>query len=510
MKWFTIKEILKKLIIEMSDDHIDLINYSHDRNVHYKVTADELFNLINKYTNQKELNDLYNYFDEKYELPRCIVKQTIRQYIARSYLLKSGKFKSNLHIKNILKSIFKYSALIYALFFIKINKKVKTYKLIIDNITSPIELDRFDKLINLIGRKNVLCVTRDTNLKKDPFQVKLYNKKLFHQVNLFDLLKSILNEISLGLWIILKISIKTKLNLFPISLSIIHSYLTFKSLFNSKKAQYIIQGKHYNSEPIKNYLFKKSGGIASTSIQKNIIQLDPIFFYIDFDILFSLGDSGLDRLYEYGGRVGAIKPVGSLFMEYYWFSKQVKINKKYDIIVLGINTSNAYERLDSYNEFMNDVYSIYRWVARLSLEEPGYNIAVIHHSSAGEDKVEEDILFGSNVKVIDKNCNSYEVAFSSKLALTYGSTMGYELNSHSLPTFFVDPGDRCSFLPEKGINYLDKLRIDSYDTLKTIAKDVINKEENYTVPKENTNNLCLDSSDVSNKIYTHFKIENTV
>ena len=312
----------------------------------------------------------------------------------------------------------------------------------------------------------------------------------------------------MGLWIVLKTSIKTKLNLFPVSLSIIHSYLTFKSLFNSNRAQYIIQGKHYNSEPIKNYLFKKSGGIASTSIQKNIIQLDPIFFYIDLDILFSLGDSGLDRIYEYGGRVGAIKPVGSLFMEYSWFSKKIKINKKYDIIVIGINTSNAYERLDSYNEFMNDVYSIYRWVARLSLEEPDYNIAVIHHSSAGDDKVEEeDILSGSNVKVIDKNYNSYEIAFSSKLALTYGSTMGYELNSHNLPTYFIDPGNRCSFLPEKGTDHLDNLRIDSYQSLKLIVKETINKGKLDSIIEENSDKLCLDSSDVSNKIYSHFQAE---
>ena len=178
VKWFTVKKNLKK-IIEMTEDHIDLINYSHDRNVHYKVTADELFNLINKYTNQKELNDLYNYFDEKYELPRCIIKQTIRQYIARSYLLRSGKFNSNLHVKNILKSIFKYTALIYALFFVKKNKNVKTYKLIIDNITSSIEIDRFDKLINLIGRKNVLCVTRDINLNKNLYIMNYIIKSFF-------------------------------------------------------------------------------------------------------------------------------------------------------------------------------------------------------------------------------------------------------------------------------------------------------------------------------------------
>ena len=154
---------------------------------------------------------------------------------------------------------------------------------------------------------------------------------------------------------------------------------------------------------------------------------------------------------------------------------------------------------------MNDVYTIYRWVVRLSLEEPKNNIAVIHHSSAGEDKIEEEILSGSNVQVLDKNRNSYEIAFSSKLALTYGSTMGYELNSHNLTTFFIDPGNRCSFLPEKEINYIDKLRIGSYESLKLFVKEIINKGKFNSMLDENYDNLCLESSDVSNKIYAHFQ-----
>tara|TARA_Y100000768_G_scaffold302319_1_gene236170 strand:- start:9230 stop:10714 length:1485 start_codon:yes stop_codon:yes gene_type:complete len=494
----------------MIENNIDLINYSHNRKSHYKTTADEIYNLINKFTDQKELEDLYNYFNDKYNLPKSVIRQSIRQYLARSYLFKSGKFKRNLKIENFKKYTFKYTALFYALFFVRTRDKKKNYKLIIDNITSPLELKRFDKLINLIGKDNVLCVTRDENLQKQFNQYAHYNKKIFRNINFVDLFRSIFNEFISGIWLVKKISTKVNVNLLPITLNILQSYLTFKSLFEMNKAKFLIQGKHYNSEPIKNYLFKRSGGNASTSIQKNIIQLDPIFFYVDLDILFSLGDGGCERLREYGGRVDFIQPVGSLFMEYSWFSKKTKINKKYDIAVIGINTSNAYERLDSYNEFMDDVYSIYRWVAKLSLEKPEYEIAVIHHASAGEDKVEKAILSGSNVKVLDKNDNSYEIAFSSKMALTYGSTMGYELNSHNLPTFFIDPGDRCSFLPERGNHCFDKLRINSYDKLKSIVKDIINKKEAYTVSKENTNNLCLDSSDVSNKIYNHFKIENTI
>ena len=98
---------------------------------------------------------------------------------------------------------------------------------------------------------------------------------------------------------------------------------------------------------------------------------------------------------------------------------------------------------------MSDYYSLAKWCAKLSIERPSYRIALIHHSSLREDLIEADILKGSNVEVLDKNLNSYEMAFSSKCAVTYGSTMGYELNAHGLDTFFVDPGYRCTFLPKR-------------------------------------------------------------
>ena len=490
---------------------VNLIDYAHNRKADYKTTVDELFILINNYTNQNELKGFYNYFEKTYDLPEIVVKQFIRQYIARSYLFKSGKFNSKLTIKNIPKSIMNYGALIYALFFANIKTKVNNFKLIIDIVTSLDSMKRWEKLLNLFGSDKVLCITRDTNLKKDFPKYNFYNKKLFRGINLLDLLKSLFYEFFLGIWLVLRVSLKTRVNLLPISIKIVHDYLTFKSLFKLNKSQYIIQEQHYGTEPIKNHLFKKLGGTASTSIQKNIIQLSPIFFNVDLDILFSLGEEGCDRLYEYGGRIDNIEPIGSLFMEHYWFDNQKECKKKFDIAILGINASNAYERLDAYDKFMDDNYSLYRWVAKLSIENPEYNIVLIHHASQKkEDKIENDILSGSNVKILDKNLNSYEIAFSSKMAITYGSTMGYELNAHNLPTFFIDPGNRCSFLPEKGIDYIDSMRINSYESLSLIAKKIINKDK-PSVNKENffLNNLCLDSSDVSYKIYKYLMKKNS-
>jgi hypothetical protein len=481
-----------------------LTKYKHDRGSHYKKTADDIFNLINNYADRKELAGLYSYFEKKYQLPECVVKQRIKQYIARSYLFKSEKFKSRLSLRSIPKSILQYGSLIYALLFIKKKSEVRNFKLIIDNICAPIELKRFQKLLNLFEKDEVLCITKDSHIKEDFQEFCVYNKKIFRDLNLKDVLKSIVNEFSVGIWIVLVASMKTRVNLFPVSLRIIHSCLSFNSLFESNKSQYIIQERHYDTDSVKNYLFKKLGGIASTSIQKNIFQIDPIFFYIDIDVLFTLGTDGYDRAIEYGGRIDCVEPMGSLFMEYYWFNKRHNYKKKYDIVILGINTSNAYERLDSYNEFMSDYYSLYHWAAKLSIDNPEYDIVLIHHSSAGEDRIEDSILSGSNVKVLDKNNNSYETAFSSRCAITYGSTMGYELNAHNIPTLFIDPGYRCSFLPEKGRDYVDKMRVNTYNDLHLLTNEIIAGNNDQSITQVNSDMWCLESSEVSNKIYGYF------
>jgi hypothetical protein len=485
------------------EDMINLFNFKHNRETDCKITANQIFNLINNYTDQQELMKLYNYFEKKYNLQISVVKQSFRQYLARSYLMKKGKFNSKLQLRNIPRFLLSYGALIYALFFSKVKTRGKKFKLIIDNVTAAHELKRFEKLLNLFGSNNVLCITRDININKDFLSYNLHNIRKFRDINLSDLLKCIFNEFFYGIWVVLKISIKTKVNLFPISLEIIHSYLLFKSLFEENKAEFIIQGKHYNTEPVKNYLFKKLGGTASTSIQKNIMQIDPIFFYIDIDILLALGDDSYNKFKEYGGRIDDIKPVGSLFMESSYLNKKKENIKKFDIAILGINTSNSYERMDSYNKFMEDYYSLYRWAAKLSNEKPELNIVSIHHASAGEDKIENDILKNSRIKTLDKNLNSYEIAFSSKFSITYGSTMAHELNGHGLPTFFIDPGYRSSYLPDKGTKYIDKMRIDNYDSLNLLTKEIIDKKKSKDIVIENTNMWCLKSFDVSNRIYNY-------
>ena len=482
------------------DGHNNFLGYVYDRDVNFKDTADELYSHINHFTNRKDLLSLYNYFETVYGLPQSVTKQKIRQHLGRSYLFKQQKFKSRLRMRNIPRYLALYGGLIYALFFATRKRETKTYSLIIDNIQNPIELLRFEKLLNLFGSSKVVGVSTERDLSLDFPNYNFINTKLFQNFLLKDLLSSIYNEMFSGIWIVLKVSINTRVNLFPIALQIIHSYLNFKSIFKSNKAKYVIQERHYDTNAVKNYLFKKYGGIGAVTIQKNIFQNDPINWYMDIDILLSLGQSGYEDLLKYGGSARSIKPVGSMFMESIWFDKKISTEKIFDLVILGINSANEYERLDSFNEFMSDYYSVAGWCAKLSVERSSLRIALIHHSSLIEDLIEIDILKGSNVEVLDKTLNSYEMAFSSKCAVTYGSTMGYELNAHGLDTFFIDPGYRCTFLPNKGNDVIDKMRITSYDDFACAIDEVVSHGRKF-ISKSESLAWAMESSEVSKKIF---------
>jgi hypothetical protein len=482
------------------DGHNNFLDYVYDRDENFKDTADDLYSHINNFTNLKDLLSLYNYFETVYGLPQSVTKQKIRQHLGRSYLFKQQKFKSRLRIWNIPRYMALYAGLIYALFFTTRKSESKTYSLIIDNIHAPHELLRFEKLLNLFGSNNVLCVSMERDVSSDFPNYNLINTKLFRNFFLKDILSSIYNEIFSGIWIVLKVSINTRVNLFPIALQIIHSYLKFKSIFESNKAKYVIQERHYDTNAVKNYLFKKYGGIGAVTIQKNIFQNDPINWYMDIDILLSLGQSGYEDMLRYGGSARSVKPVGSMFMEALWFDKKISTKKIFDLVILGINTANEYGRLDSFNEFMSDYYSLAKWCAKLSIERPSYRIALCHHASLRKDLIEEDILKGSNVEILDKTLNSYEMAFSSKCAVTYGSTMGYELNAHGLDTFFVDPGYRCTFLPSKGNDVIDKMRITSYDDFARAIDEVVIDDRKF-ISNSESSAWIMESSEVSREIF---------
>jgi hypothetical protein len=490
----------------MKSQKINLLRYSHNRADSIKKTTDDLFDLINLYSDQTELFPFYNYFENKYNIPRSVVQQKIKNQIGLSYQFKKGKFIDKLRLINTPLSLLKYLALLYALFFTRKDSEVKKYKLIIDDVCSEHELERFEKIINLVGKENTLVILRNVDIEnKNNYEgYNFYNKKLFQDLNKTDLFKTILNELFYGVWVVLRASVKTRLNLFPFSLQVIHSFLSFKTLFENYNAEYLLQERHYSTNPVKNYLFKKNGGISTTTIQKNIMQLDPMYFFMDIDVLFSFGTEGFERAIEYGGNIGKVLPVGSFFMEHYWFKNKKKYYKKFDVLFIGQNISNAIEREDKFSKFNDDYYDCFRWLVKFHQDYPKLSIAIMHHASAGFDKFQNHILKGTLIEVLDQSHNTYSAALSANCNVTYGSSMGYELIGHNIPTVFMDPGYRCTYLPElKQSKTLDSLRAQNYKEFTQFVYRAL-KESKKCNPKSDLEKICLESDTVSNKINQFF------
>ena len=57
------------------------------------------------------------------------------------------------------------------------------------------------------------------------------------------------------------------------------------------------------------------------------------------------------------------------------------------------------------------------------------------------------------------------------------------------------------FLPEKGLNYLDKMRVESYESFQDSVKNLIEKTNKEKIFLDEFRNLCLESSQVSNNIF---------
>jgi len=479
---------------------IELLKFSHDPDVNFGKSCDDLKKTIDAFTEQSELERLYDYFKFNYSLPKDVVKQQIRKYLESRYNYRTCAFSTGLLLRKIPQAFVRHIGFIlYVLFKSrKYKKEANTYELIIEWIASMIELNRFSKLINLFGKENVLITTVRPLIEMD---YNIIYRPLYKFYDLKKVVHVFYREIIQGLVLYLKLSFGAKVNIIPIASHIINQYLYYSSIFKYNRAKYCIQERQYQTNAIKNFLFRKYGGIHSTSLQKNLYQIGRNGFYYDADILFVLGNRTVERAFKYGARIDHVVPAGSMFMEYYWFDKQkeeVKKDKRYDIIYIGINSISS---LDTYSEFRNDYYETFKWLVRFSLENPNLKVCIKHHKSNVVDKNEVAIVKDSPVERIDQELNSYDVAFKAKCAVTFCSTMGYELIGHGFPTLFLDPGRRnIEILPEDDL--IDEWRVTTYDEFKDTLEDIL-KGRKITNNKTNPEDLCLKSENVAERMHSY-------
>jgi len=482
---------------------MSLLKYSHNRDDDFSKTSIDLYEQIESFADQKTLSPVYNYFENRFDLPVKVVKQKIKRHISALYEYREGVFGRYLNRIGIFRSFFIHMGfLACCLIFSSKGRPSKKFKLIIDGISSSHELERFSKLIRLYGPRDILVLTTS---KEIPSIFPKLNSSLIKRFFNYDrktVWPAVKNELCRGIWLHLRASFNSGINLFPLVSPIVNDHLMYRTIFKENKAAFIIQERHYNTSSIKNHLFKTLGGTASTCIQKNILSKEQISYYYDMDCFFTLGTETATRAFTYGGRIGQVVPVGSLFMEHYWLAGANTVAaKEYDVVMLGINATNAMSRLDAYNMFVQDYYDTIRWLVRFKQAFPEYKIAIVHHASAGKDETENRLVRNTGIEQLDKRLNSYEVAFKSKTAVTFGSTMGYELNAHGIPTLFLDPGGRGQILPDPEENLVEPVRMKSYEEMETVLSKLLNGEN--VLADLNTEKLCLNSARVSEKIIGH-------
>jgi len=484
---------------------MSIIDYSHNRDSDFKESSDELFELIEEFVEEEKLESFFNHYESRYSIPIGVLKQSLKKNIIRHYRYRSARFGEKLRLRTLPLSIVKnIGFLLLSLIYSRKKRYNKHYKLIVDEIDQNVYLERFSKLINLFNKDDVLVIaTADIDQEKFP-DYNIKRLKLYKYHDLIEVIKIIYYELCFGFWICLKTSFQLRINLFEQSKVIIATLIRYKSLFKECSADYLLQERLYTTNAIKNHLFIKSGGSATSTMQKSILELDQMSYYIDIDYFFSLGEITAERAFEYGGRIDKVIPVGSYFMGYYWFNKPRHNKKNIDVLMLGINTMNAYERLDKYTEFMDDYYKSIRWLVKFKKENPSYRIGIKHHSSAGNDIIENKIILNSGVEILPKEQNSYELAFESRCIITWGSTMGYEMNAHGVPSFFLDPGKRNTFLYDLRNKNFQHILLDNYDDYQNYLVSTIDGLINKDYGENLSKNLCLDSYNVSKKIYKTF------
>ncbi len=494
----------------------EILNFSHDRNAPFERSAAELRDTIDAFAVRPELNGLYDHFERDYSLPRDVVRQQIRKYLEKAYDYKTCRFSEDLSTRKIAYMALRHIAyLLYVVFTSrKYGKPPKRYELICEWVLEGEEIDRLSRLIGLFGRENVL-ITTPCPVNKPGYNIEYRpspsatqtQKQSFYVPRLYDreeTLRAFSREMR-ELKVYADLSRRTGVNLLPVAGHIVNQYLYYTSIFKHNRAKYCIQERHYQTSAIKNFLFRKYGGKCSAATQKNIHQISNCGFYYDADAFFSLGNRTAERALDYGARIGQVVPVGSLFMEHAWFNgakDKGRPDKRYDIVYLGINFARAKDNLDSYASFVDDYYETFRWLARLSRENPALKIGIKHHGSNHIDEKETDIIKGSNIETIDQKLNSYDIGFSSRCAVTYCSTMGYELIAHGLPVLFLDPDRRnVTWFSEKSL--VDNCRVTTYSQFDRAIKDLLGGKN----ARMETDDICLNSADVSGRIYEYFRKE---
>lgn len=477
----------------------DFFSFRHNRSIPITDSSIVFKQFIEDFVNSKEVKFHINSLARNYQIPADIIAHEYKFYLATTFCFQHAKFNDKYKLQKLPNYFLKTIAFIfYTLIFSKKNSSQKDVDLLVWGVEANSELKRLNPILSKFPNHHLVTTfgpfktDQTTNLlgfKNRDFKTsfKVFLSEFFNLPKMF-----------LG-------SLLYRFNFLSFHLYFLNKYSYFKTAYSIVSPKFTFQERHYDTSAIQSYLHKKSGGIASTAIQKNIIQIGYPCFYHYTDIMFALSEDNYRLAFKYGANIKNVVAVGSYFMESSFFKENYDQNdiEEYDVLCIGGNSHPDHTLfLNTYENYWPDYYEHFKWHVDFAEKYPHLKVAIKHRTSTKKDPYEYQILEKSRLLRANPHQNSYAMSFKSKVVTTWCSTMGYELIAHGKDTIFADPGKRnLSFLPNS--NILDNWRATTYNQFEEMLLSCLNSSNH--VPKHRKNELCENSENVTDKICEYLK-----
>ena len=465
--------------------------------------VEKIKNYIDNFVSQEDLKNLSSSIANLLDIPTETINKKIKQIIYDNfdYYDANPKFKINFSVFNSLKYFFLFIVLVL---FKKRTKSSYSEKnkidVILDNVEKDYVLEKFSKTISYFNSSLVLynkSLSKKINFKKKPIFLNIHSSFFSNSI-----LKGKTISFLKFIFKLFFLSKRKGLNLLKIYFTVFYSSLKYYKIFSLYESKLLIHDRIYHSCPIRNYIFKKTGGKKILCLQSHLAE-GTISVFKDIDTLVTFGreNDTIKKLELLGGRINNSINCGSIRMEHALNNLQ-KIDEinQIDILLIGINLANW---IGTSETILKIYYTHLEWVANISKKYPKLKITIKHHPNYRGDDKEREIIKKTNIKTVinpSNNLNSYHYLLKSNLIFSFGSTMILEGSSLKKNCFFLDPeGKNTTFF--RHLNYLNEIRITKFEDFeKLVQKYLVNNE---TISNIGNSEICFTHKNASKNLYSH-------
>ena len=436
-----------------------------------------------------------------FDVPQKILNLKYKKILSTLVDYKLGSFshKPIANITYFFREIVKSIFIFIIILFTSKKKKFNKFDFILHGVEDKRSFERYQLLLNKF-KKPLIISKKKLDFKYKNISI-IYSNFFFKASD--DLVKEKKIKIINLFLKIIYISCKYNFNYLYFFNLITYSVLKNYSLFEENRGKYFMEDRFYHTSPIRNYYFKKFGGILTSTPQKNILETS-ISFYIDTDIFLSLGDEKFSskRIRNLGGNFKKLVPVGSFFLEHDWYRKKKdqKIIPKTDVLFTGLKP-NHWLYINNINIYNDYLYRV--WIKRISKVYPNLTFKIKNHGFFQGFKFERNFFKNSNVEILENKSINMSYGFMNKsgIVFSFGSTTILEAISMNKPAYFIDPSANSkNFFYD--LKNLEKIRIKSFLQLKKTIKEKLLLRKNNKI---NKNQYCLKSDKVSERVFKFFK-----